>query len=368
MERKPVITGITHGDINGVGYEVIMKALLDPTIHDFCVPVVYGSPKIAAYHRKVLNMNNFTFNNIRVAEEAHQKKPNIVNCLGDEVRVELGRSTPEAGEASLAALEKSVEDLVKGKIDVLVTGPIDKHNIQSEKFRYTGHTDYLKAKLNVPDVLMFMISESMRVGFVTEHLPLKDVPQAITPQLVTRKLRIMNQSMLQDFGIRRPRIAVLGLNPHAGDNSLLGTEEKEVITPSISRAQEEGILAFGPFPADGFFGAGLFRKFDAVLSMYHDQGLSPFKALAFETGVNYTAGLPYIRTSPVHGTAFDLAGKNEASESSMRHAIYLACDIFHNRKLYEQLVKDPLQPQRIEIHADHVDELPPEIENNDHAL
>lgn len=368
MERKPIITGITQGDINGIGYEVIMKTLDDPQINDICVPVVYGSPKVAAYHRKVLNIINFTFNSIRTPEEANPKKANMINCLGDEVRVELGKSTPEGGEASLAALEHAVDDLIKEKIDVLVTAPIDKHNMQSDKFRFKGHTDYLRDRLNVSDVLMLMVCESMKIGFVTGHIPLKDVSQTVTPQLILRKLKIMNQSLLQDFGIRRPRIAVLGLNPHAGDAGLIGSEEKEIILPAITKANEEGIYAFGPYPADGFFGAGQFRKFDAILAMYHDQGLAPFKAIAFDTGVNFTAGLPVIRTSPVHGTAFDITGKNEASENSFRQAIYVACDIFRNRKMYAELLRNPLQPQKIDIHTDHVDELPPEIENNDHAL
>jgi len=368
MERKPIITGITHGDINGIGYEVIIKALSDPLIHDFCVPVVYGSPKVAAYHRKVLNVTNFTFNSIRSAEEANPKKPNLINCLGDEVRVELGKSTREAGDASLAALEHAVDDLVKGKIDVLVTGPIDKNNIQSDKFTFTGHTDYLKAKVNGSDVLMLMICESMKLGFVTEHLPLRDVAGAITPQLIMRKLKLLNRSLLQDFAVRGPRIAVLSLNPHAGDGGLLGTEEQEIIIPTIAKANDEGILAFGPFSADGFFGSGHFSKFDAVLAMYHDQGLGAFKALAFDTGVNFSAGLSVIRTSPVHGTAYDITGKNEASGNSMRQAIYTACDIFRNRQMYTEISRNPLQPQKIEFQADHVDELPPETENYDHTL
>jgi 4-hydroxythreonine-4-phosphate dehydrogenase len=367
MENKPIITGITHGDINGIGYEVIIKALSDPLIHDFCVPVVYGSPKVAAYHRKVLNVTNFTFNSIRSAEEANPKKPNLINCLGDEVRVELGRSTREAGDASLASLEHAVDDLVKGKIDVLVTGPIDKNNIQSDRFTFTGHTDYLKAKVNGSDVLMLMICESMKLGLVTEHLPLRDVAGAITPQLIMRKLKLLNRSLLQDFAVRGPRIAVLSLNPHAGDGGLLGTEEQEIIIPAIARANDEGILAFGPFSADGFFGSGHFSKFDAVLAMYHDQGLGAFKALAFDTGVNFSAGLSVIRTSPVHGTAYDIAGKNEASGNSMRQAIYTACDIFRNRQMYNEISRNPLQPQKIEFQADHVDELPPETENYDHT-
>jgi len=368
MERKPIIAGITHGDINGIGYEVIIKALTEPAIMDLCVPVVYGSPKVAAYHRKVLNIANFSFNNIRSVEEAHPRKANLVNCLGDEVRVELGKSTPEGGHSSLAALEAATADLMKHKIDVLITGPIDKHNIQSDKFHFTGHTDYLKSKLSAPDVLMFMLCESMKIGFATDHIPLKDVAGAITIPVLMHKLKLMNRSLLQDFAIRGPRIAVLSLNPHAGDNGLLGMEEKDIIIPAIAKANEEGIFAFGPYSSDGFFGSGAFTRFDAVLAMYHDQGLGAFKVIAFDTGVNFTAGLPVIRTSPVHGTAFDIAGRNEASGNSMRQAIYTACDIFRNREMYDELMRNPLQPQKIEIHPDHVDELPPEPENYDHAL
>lgn len=368
MERKPVIAGITHGDINGIGYEVIFKALSDQTIFDLCTPVVYGSPKVAAYHRKVLNITNFSFDNIKGPEEAHSKKANMVNCVDDEVRVELGKPTPEGGQAAYAALDSAVNDLLKNRTDVLITGPIDKSTIQSDRFHFHGHTDYLKTKTGVSDVVMLMVSESMRIGFVTDHLPLKEVPGVITEELILRKLRVLNKSMLQDFGIRGARIAVLALNPHAGDNGLLGNEEKDVIIPAITRANEEGILAFGPYSSDGFFGAGAFTKVDAVLAMYHDQGLGAFKAIAFDSGVNYTAGLPVIRTSPVHGTAYDIAGKNEASGNSMRQAIYLACDIFRNRKMYEEMIRNPLQQQKIEIHADHADELPPETENYDNSL
>lgn len=370
MELKPIIAGITQGDINGIGYEIIIKALADSSITDLCVPVVYGSPKVAAYHRKALNITSFSFNSIRTVSEAHPKKANLVNCLGDEVRVELGKSTPEGGQAAFAALESAVADLTGGKIDVLVTAPIDKHNIQSDVFRFTGHTDYLKAKLNPSEVLMLMICDCMKIGFATGHLPLKDVPGAITEKHLLGKLRLLNRSLLQDFAIRGPRIAVLGLNPHAGDGGLLGTEETEIIIPAINKANDEGILAFGPYSSDGFFGSGAFSRFDAVLAMYHDQGMSAFKALAFDTGVNFTAGLSVIRTSPVHGTAFDITGKNEASGNSMRQAIYAACDIYRNRQMYEEISRNPLQPQKIEIHADrdHVDELPPEPENYDHAL
>jgi 4-hydroxythreonine-4-phosphate dehydrogenase len=363
MENKTIIAGISQGDINGIGYEVIIKALSDPVINDICTPIVYGSPKVAAYHRKALNINNFSFNNIRIAEEANPKKANMINCLDDNTRVELGKSTQQGGEAALISLEKAVDDLKSGKINVLITAPIDKQNVQSENFKFKGHTEYLKSRGGVDEVLMFMISESMRIGMVTDHVPIKKVSELITVELLLRKIRLMNQSLMLDFGTRKPRIAVLGLNPHAGDNSLLGTEEAEIITPAIQQANNEGILTFGPFPADGFFGAGSFIKYDGILAMYHDQGLTPFKALSFDSGVNFTAGLPFIRTSPVHGTAFAIAGKGEASENSFRQAIFLACDIYRNRQMYAEITKNPLKHQEVDIRNDHFDELPPDILN-----
>jgi 4-hydroxythreonine-4-phosphate dehydrogenase len=363
MEKKPIIVGISQGDINGIGYEVIIKALSDPLINDICIPIVYGSPKVAAYHRKALNINNFSFNNIRSAEEAHSKKANMINCLDDNTRVELGKSTSQGGEAALISLEKAVEDLKNGKINVLITAPIDKQNVQSENFHFKGHTEYLKSKAGSEEVLMFMISESMRIGVATGHVPISKVPELITVASLMSKIRLMNQSLIFDFGIRKPSIAILGLNPHAGDNSLLGTEEAEIISPAIQKAQKEGILAFGPYPADGFFGAGSFTKFDGILAMYHDQGMTPFKALSFDSGVNFTAGLSFVRTSPVHGTAFAIAGKGEASENSFRQAIYLACDIFRNRLDYIEMSKNPLKHQDVDIHSDRYDELPPDILN-----
>ena len=368
MEKKPIIAGISHGDINGIGYEVIIKALTDPMINDFCTPVVYGSPKVAAYHRKALNISNFTFNNIRSVEEAHAKKVNMINCLDDNTRVELGKSTTHGGEAALISLEMAVSDLLDGKIDVLITAPIDKHNVQSETFNFTGHTEYLKSKAGSEEVLMFMIGETMRIGIATGHVPLSQVPGLITVDLLMKKIRLMDRSLMYDFGIRKPRIAVLGLNPHAGDNSLLGKEEEEIIIPAIQQAKKEGILTFGPFPCDGFFGAGSFSKFDGILAMYHDQGLTPFKVLSFDSGVNFTAGLPFIRTSPVHGTAFQIAGKGEASENSFRQAIFLACEIFKNRQLNAELTKNPLKHQDIEIYNDRMDELPPDIFNAEQSL
>jgi 4-hydroxythreonine-4-phosphate dehydrogenase len=368
MEKKLVVAGISQGDINGIGYEVIIKALMDPVMADICTPVVYGSPKVAAYHRKALNINNFSFNNVRSAEEANPRKANLINCLDDNIRVELGKSSPQGGEAALASLERAVSDIKNGRVDVLVTAPIDKKNIQSDKFRFNGHTEYLMSKAGVEDVLMFMVSESMKIGVATGHVPLSAVPGMLNTELILRKLRLMNRSLQYDFAVRKPRIAVLGLNPHAGDNSLLGTEEEEIIAPALLQAQKESMLVFGPFPADGFFGAGLFVKYDAILAMYHDQGLAPFKAISFDTGVNFTAGLPFVRTSPAHGTAFQIAGKGEASESSFRHALYLACDIFRNREMYNEISRNPLRHQEIEIHTDRVDELPPEILNSENQL
>ena len=368
MEKKTLIAGISHGDINGIGYEVIIKALSDPMINDFCTPVVYGSPKVAAYHRKALNITNFSFNNIRSAEEAHPRKANMINCLDDNTRVELGKSTSHGGEAALISLENAVSDLLSGKIDFLVTAPIDKHNIQSENFNFTGHTEYLKSKAGTDDVLMFLIGESLRIGIATGHVPLSEVPGLVTVDLLMRKLRLMHQSLIKDFGIRKPRIAVMGLNPHAGDNSLLGKEEETIIIPAVQKAKKEGILAFGPFPCDGFFGAGSFAKFDGILAMYHDQGLTPFKVLSFDAGVNFTAGLPFVRTSPVHGTAFQIAGKGEASENSFRQAIYLACDIIKNRQQYTEITKNPLKSQDIDIYNDRMDELPPDIFNSEQQL
>ncbi|HKK41144.1 MAG TPA: 4-hydroxythreonine-4-phosphate dehydrogenase PdxA [Bacteroidales bacterium] len=363
MEKKTILAGISHGDINGIGYEVILKTLSDPMINDICTPIVYGSPKVAAYHRKALNISNFSFNNIRTPEEAHPKKANMINCLDDNVRVELGKSTQHGGEAALISIERALDDLKAGKLDVLITAPIDKHNIQSDRFHFKGHTDYLKSVAGADEALMFMVSDSLRIGIATDHVPLKKVSELITVETLMTKIRLMNKSLVYDFGIRKPRIAVLGLNPHAGDNSLIGNEEAEMIIPAVKLAQEEGILAFGPFPSDGFFGAGSFTKYDGILAMYHDQGLIPFKALSFDSGVNFTAGLPFIRTSPVHGTAFSIAGKGEASENSFRHSIYLACDIFRNRNMYSEITANPLSHQDIEIHNDRMDELPPEIFN-----
>jgi len=343
MKADKIVLGISHGDINGISYEIIIKSLLDNRILDTCIPVVYGSPKVAAYHRKALNIENFSFHTVKSAVEVIPKRANMINCIDDSIRVELGKSTPEAGVSSVQALELACADLENGLIDVLVTGPVNKSNIQSDQFKFPGHTGFLKSRFHAEEVLMIMVNNLMKVGVVTEHIPLGEVKQNINRDSILAKLRVLHESLQKDFFLTNPRIAVLGLNPHAGDNGLLGSEENEIITPAIEDARSERILAFGPFPADGFFGAGLYTKYDAVLAMYHDQGLVPFKALNTEGGVNYTAGLPVVRTSPSHGTAYELAGLNEASADSFRDAIYLACDIYINRKKYIEISANPLK-------------------------
>jgi 4-hydroxythreonine-4-phosphate dehydrogenase len=339
--------GITHGDINGIGYEVIIKTLLEPHMLEMCTPIIYGSPKVAAYHRKALNIDNLSFNHVRNANEAHLKRINIINCIDDNVRVELGKSTREAGESSFNALDAACIDLELGLIDVLVTAPINKDNIQSEHFSFPGHTEFLAQRFKTDNYVMLMVSETMKMGVVTTHMPLSEVSKKITKEAVLSKLRIIAKSLLQDFSIAKPRIAVFGLNPHAGDNGLLGTEENDIIIPAILQAKKEGIIALGPYPADGFFGSEDYRKFDAILAMYHDQGMIPFKLASFEQGVNYTAGLPVIRTSPAHGTAYSIAGEDKASHESFRQAMFLAVDIFKNRKIYKEISKNPLKTYNI---------------------
>lgn len=337
--------GITHGDFNGVGYEVILKMLDDPRILELCTPVVYGSAKIAAYYRKGLELAfNIPFNQIQQASQARTDAVNIVNVIGQEAHIAPGESTPEAGEAAFIALERAVADLKEGTIDVLLTAPINKANIQSDTFRFAGHTEYLASACgDGAEPLMILFNDRIRVALVTTHLPLAKIAEAITEDAIVAKLQLFNQSLTADFAIVKPRIAVLSLNPHAGDGGLLGAEEKEIIAPAIERVRNQlKIHAFGPYPADGFFGNGLYTKFDGVLAMYHDQGLAPFKTLAMESGVNFTAGLPYVRTSPDHGTGYDIAGKGVASEASMRAALYAAIDIFRSRRTHDEMTASPL--------------------------
>jgi 4-hydroxythreonine-4-phosphate dehydrogenase len=338
--------GITHGDVNGISYEIILKTMMDTRLIELYTLIIYGSSKVASYHRKTLNLAESSFNLIKKADMAHPRRPNIINIVEDEVKIDLGKSTRIAGELAHLSLEMATEDLVKNHIDVLVTAPINKKNIQSEGFTFPGHTEYLAQKFQATDSLMLMVSDSFRIGVVTGHIPLQTVAATISEELILKKIKLMDHSLRRDFGVLKPRIAILALNPHAGDEGLLGTEEETIIIPAIRKAFDQNILAFGPYPADGFFGSSEFSKFDGILAMYHDQGMVPFKLISFENGVNFTAGLPFVRTSPAHGTAYDLAGKNEAGIDAFRNAIYLACDIYNNRLAFDELVAGSLHPTR----------------------
>lgn len=342
---KPTIA-ITAGDINGVGYEIVLKGIADPHICEICRPVVYGNAKIARIHAHTLSeeYHNIQFNLIDDPRQAKDGRLNLITCYPDETPVQIGVSTPEAGQAALASLERASADLKAGKVDALVTAPINKENIQSDRFRFSGHTEYLTSlfgKDAADGSLMMMVSEPMRVALVCNHVPIAKVAGMVTEERIQHKLRVLNKALQTDFTIRRPRIAVLALNPHAGDNGLIGTEEQTIIRPAIAKANEEGILAVGPYSADGFFGAGKYVHFDAVLAMYHDQGLIPFKSLDMN-GVNFTAGLSIIRTSPDHGTAYDLAGKNTADPQSFSHALCMAIDLLHTRARNAEINANPL--------------------------
>jgi 4-hydroxythreonine-4-phosphate dehydrogenase len=334
--------GISIGDINGIGLEVIIKSLLDNRVLEYFTPIVYGNTKNASFHRKANNINDFSFNVINGVEQANPKRANMINCWQEDVRITLGEENEIGGKYALISLERAVEDLNAGKIDALITAPINKHNIQQEGFSFPGHTEYLQSKTNSDDVLMFMICDDLRIGVVTGHIPVKEVAAQITEEAILKKLRLMHKSLKTDFWIQKPKIAVLGLNPHAGDNGIIGTEDDTVIRPAINKAKEEGILCFGPYPADGFFASDTYLKFDGVLAMYHDQGLIPFKHIANRKGVNYTAGLPIVRTSPDHGTGYDIAGKNLASHESFLEAIFAAVHIVKNRREQAELSQNPL--------------------------
>lgn len=343
MENNRICLAITQGDTNGIGYEVILKAFADPTLFELCTPVLYGNPRIAAYHAKHCGLTT-PFSTIRGIEEARPDRLNLVVCDDEEVPVAMGQETPQAGNQALKALEAAVLDCKRGHADALVTAPINKHAIQSDAFRFPGHTEYIQASMGEDgEALMILLNSSIRVALVTTHLPITQVSAAITPENILRKLRIFCRSLQRDFACERPRIAVLALNPHAGDGGLLGQEEQTVIAPAIEEALKEGIQAFGPYAADGFFGTRAYEHFDGVLAMYHDQGLAPFKTLAMDDGVNFTAGLPLVRTSPDHGTAYDIAGKGMADENSFRQALYTAIDVCRNRTRYDEAHEHPLE-------------------------
>ena len=349
MNRK-IVVGITQGDTNGIGYEVIIKALSDVRMLEMCVPVVYGSSRFFGYYKKhIIEAEQMPTNIINSAQDARSKRVNIINAVPDNLAIEVGQPTADGAKAAMIALEAAVADAKRGAIDAIVTAPINKHAMASAGFAFPGHTEYLIHEFGARDGLMLLCSDCFRVGVVTNHLPISKVSTAITKELILSKLQLMNDSLKRDFGRERPKIAVLGLNPHAGDEGTLGTEEIEVINPAIEEANtSRGILAFGPYSPDGFFGTSAQRRFDGVLAMYHDQGLIPFKTMAFDGGVNFTAGLPTVRTSPDHGTGYDIAGKGLASPDSMKCAIYSAIDFCNNRAVYDEISADPMEVKHFE--------------------
>ena len=341
MPENKFKIGITQGDTNGIGWEIILKALADPRMTEFFTPVVYGSPKAAAYYRNtVAEIEAFSFNPVASAAEARRGKANLVAC-GETADIAPGKPTPEAGRAAVEALCAAMRDLKAGHLDALVTAPFDKETVQADDFRYTGHTEYLAAELE-GEAMMILCSDVLRVGLVTKHIPVSEIARNITKERIVRDLGTLRRALIEDFGIVEPRIAVMALNPHAGDGGLLGREEQEIIRPAIVEAFSKGVLAFGPFAADGLFAGGGYAKYDGILAMYHDQGLAPFKSLSPD-GVNFKAGLSAVRTSPDHGTAFDIAGKDKADPQSMRNAIYAAIDIAEHRRAWAEWTRNPLQ-------------------------
>jgi 4-hydroxythreonine-4-phosphate dehydrogenase len=340
--------GISVGDINGVGLEVILKTISPKTFTNLCIPVLYATNKVVSYHQNVTDISDFE---LQVAPNANSLNPNmvnIINCWEENVAINLGTVSEIGGKYAVISLEKATQDLLDGHIDALVTAPIHKKSMELAGFGHVGHTEYLTEKMETKQSLMLLINDTLRVGLVTNHIPIKEVSGKITKGLILEKINILHETLQMDFGIDKPKIAVLGLNPHAGDGGVIGQEEMEHIIPALDTARNKGIIAIGPYPADGFFGSGNYLNFDAILAMYHDQGLAPFKALSFGTGYNYTAGLPFIRTSPDHGTAFDIAGQNKADESSFRTAMFAAIDILRNRRAYHERYANPLQRQELQ--------------------
>ena len=358
-KHHKIKVGISVGDFNGIGIEIILKALKDKTITDFFTPVIFGSGKLFSYQKNVFKINT-TFNYIQSANEASSGKLNIVNLWKDNVNVDFGTPTEESTKMAIDSLEAATEALMKGEIDVLVTAPINKDEMLKHGFKHAGHTGYFEEKFGKKG-LMFLVTENLKVAVATHHISISEIPKNISKNKIKEQVKMLNQCLIQDFHIQKPKIAVLGLNPHAGDGGAIGKEEIEIIQPAIKELFNEGILAFGPYPADSFFQPNKYTNFDAVLAMYHDQGLAPFKTLAYEEGVNYTAGLPFIRTSPDHGVAYDIAGKNLADEQSFSEAIFTAINIFRNRAEYQDLMENRLKP-RFSAHDNGIDEdLPEEI-------
>lgn len=354
-EHKPVI-GITCGDINGIGTELIIKTLLDNRILDFCTPVVFANNKVLNFYRKSIPESNINFISLKELNRISHKQVNLFSCWEEEISITPGTLTDVGGKYAVKSLVAAAQALKEGKIDGLVTAPINKKNTQSAEFDFTGHTPYLKQVFGASDVVMFMVAENIKVALLTEHVAVKDIAGHITKEAILSKLQIMNASLKKDFGITKPKIAVLGLNPHAGDEGLIGKEDEEIIKPAVKEAKQKDIFCFGPYPADAFFARGQHEKFDGILAMYHDQGLIPFKSLAIGEGVNYTAGMAGVRTSPDHGTAFDIAGKGKADEASFRQAIFTCIDIINARREQKEQYKNPLKKMSAGMLARAVDE------------
>ena len=354
-EKLPIV-GITIGDINGIGPEVIIKALRDNRILASFTPIIYGTNKSISFYKKNLNLNEFNFTTIKSASDFQFKKINLINVNNEEVEITPGNPTQKSGIISFKALESATQDLSEGKIDVLVTAPISKDNIQKAGFNFPGHTEYLADMSGVSEALMLLISGELRVALVTTHIPVSEVSKHLSKEKIIEKVKSLEMTLKKDFSIPKPKIAVFGLNPHAGENGKIGQEEQQIIGPAIHQLKNEGLLVYGPFAADGFFGSKARNQYDGILAMYHDQGLAAFKALAFEDGVNYTAGLPIIRTSPDHGTAFDISGKGVASELSMRSAIFQAIDILNSRQFQKEINRNPLIIQESKDKKDDVPE------------
>lgn len=346
-KEKNIILGISIGDLNGIGTEVILKSLEDNRILELCTPVIFGNPKPLSFIKKITKIST-QIQGIESLEQIIPGKVNVLTIWKENTNIEFGTNDPLMGELAIKSFVAATEALKNNQIDVLVTAPINKYNIQNDEFKHPGHTDYLNEQLE-GNALMLLVNDKLRVGLLTDHLPLKDVAKALTPELIEEKVVTINESLIQDFHVFKPRIAILGLNPHSGDDGVIGNEEQTVMIPTIKKLFDKGILVSGPFPADGFFGSGMYQKFDAIIACYHDQGLTPFKTLSFGNGVNYTAGLNKIRTSPDHGTAYDIAGKGIADETSFREAIYLAIDIFNRRIINKEITADRLQTQQKQI-------------------
>lgn len=354
-KNKPVI-GISCGDVNGIGIELIIKSFSDARITDICTPIVFASNKVINFYRKTIGDGNFNFSHTKEFDRVNPRQVNIFNCWDEEVNITPGTLNDVGGKYAVLSLKTAVQALQDGHIQGLVTAPLHKNNVQQQGFAYTGHTPYLKDAFGAADVVMMMCAENMRIALATEHVPVKDVAALLSPQLIVSKLKLMNDCLQKDFNINKPRIAVLGLNPHAGDDGLVGNEEETIIKPALKQARANNILAFGPYSADAFFARGLYEKFDAVLAMYHDQGLIPFKSLAIGEGVNYTAGLNVVRTSPDHGVAFDIAGKGIASHSSFLEAIFFCIDIVNKREQYAEERANPIKKVMPEVTAKLADE------------